>query len=62
VPVLAQYTGLSYSLLARLCDVFVGLKQPANVHGLAAPEVSVDGPVEGELQGAPVEAAAGVLA
>jgi hypothetical protein len=43
---------------ARLLDVLVGFEEGAEVHGLAAPEVSVDGPVEGELQRAPVKASA----
>lgn len=38
------------------------LEQLADVHGLAAPEVPVDAPVERQLQGAPVQAAAGALA
>jgi hypothetical protein len=45
-------------LPTRLLDVLVGFKKGAKVHGLTAPEVSVDGPVEGELQRAPVEASA----
>ena len=42
-------------MLSGLCDVLVGLEKSANVHGLATPDVTVDGPVEGELQGAAVE-------
>jgi hypothetical protein len=41
---------LSYPLHARLGDVLVGLEQRAKIHGLAPPEIAVDGPVEGELQ------------
>jgi hypothetical protein len=48
----------THPLLSRLCDVLVGLEQPAKIQSLPAPEVSVDAPVEGELQGAPVEASA----
>ena len=50
---------VTYPLLSRLCDVPVGFKERANVNGLAAPEVSMNGPVESKLQGAPVEGAAG---
>lgn len=44
-------------MLSGLCDVLVGLEETADVQGLAAPDVAVDGPVEGELQGAAVERA-----
>jgi hypothetical protein len=37
----------SYPLLAWLGDGLVGLEQRANVHGLAPPEVPMDGPVQG---------------
>ena len=47
----------AYPLLSGLCDVLVGLEETADVQGLAAPDVAVDGPVEGELQGAAVERA-----
>jgi hypothetical protein len=47
----------AYPLLSGLCDVLVGLEETADVQGLAAPDVAVDGPVEGELQGATVERA-----
>lgn len=50
---------VTYPLLSRLGDVPVGFEKRANVDGLAAPEVSVNSPVEGKLQGAPVEGAAG---
>jgi len=33
----------------------VGFEEGSDVEGLAAPEVTVDSPVEGELQGALVE-------
>lgn len=45
-------------MLARLNDVPVGLEERADVERLAPPYVAVDGPVEGELQGASVEGAA----
>ena len=45
----------SYSLLSRLAYVLVGLEERSNIDCLAAPEVSVDCPVEGELEGAAVE-------
>ena len=48
---------VTYSLLSRLGNVLVGFEEGADVHGLAAPDVSVDGPVEGELEGAAVELA-----
>jgi hypothetical protein len=44
-------------LLPGLCDVLVGLEETADVQGLAAPDVAVDGPVEGKLQGLAVERA-----
>jgi hypothetical protein len=40
----------SHPLLSRLANVAVGFKEGANVHGLAAPEVTVDGPVESQLE------------
>lgn len=43
--------------MSRLADVLVGFEERADVQGLAAPEVAVDGPVEGELQTAAVETA-----
>lgn len=43
--------------LSRVGDVPLGLEEFADVEGLSAPEVSVDAPVEGELQRLPVEAA-----
>lgn len=42
-------------LLSGLGNVPVGFEKGANVDGLAAPEVSVNSPVESKLQGAPVE-------
>ena len=44
--------------LSRLSDISLGLEQFADVQGLSAPEVPVDAPVEGELEGPPVEASA----
>jgi hypothetical protein len=44
--------------LSRLGNISLGLEQLADVQSLAAPEVSVDAPVEGELEGPPVEASA----
>jgi len=49
----------THPLQAALGDVLVTLKQLAQVHGLSAPEVAVDAPVERELEGPPVEASAG---
>jgi hypothetical protein len=48
--------GGTHSLLSRLCDVLVGFEQTPKIQGLSAPEVPVDGPVEGQLEGPPVEA------
>lgn len=50
---------MTYPLLSRLGDVPVGFEKRADVDGLAAPEVSMNSPVEGKLQGAPVEGAVG---
>ena len=44
----------SYFLLSRLANVLVRFEESADVHGLSAPDISVDGPVEGELEGAAV--------
>jgi hypothetical protein len=46
-----------YLLLAWLSDVLLAFEERANVHCLASPEISVDGPVEGEFEGAAVEGA-----
>lgn len=46
---------MSYSLLSRLGDVFVRFEERSEVHGLSAPDVSVDCPVECQFEGAPVE-------
>lgn len=35
--------------------MFVRFEEGADVHRLASPEVPVDGPVEGEFEGAAVE-------
>lgn len=47
----------AYLLLSGLRDVLVGFEEAAEVERLAAPEVAVHGPVEGELEGAAVEGA-----
>ena len=47
----------SYLLLSRLGDVLVGVEEGTNVHGLTAPDLSVDCPVEGEFEAAAVEGA-----
>lgn len=47
--------GAPYLLLPRLCDVLLGFEEGSDVHGLAPPEVSMDGPVERKFEGAPVE-------
>jgi hypothetical protein len=38
--------------------MLVGLEKPPKIQSLSAPKISVDAPVEGELEGAPVEASA----
>jgi hypothetical protein len=48
----------THPLSSRLCDIPVRLEEPAQVEGLAAPKVPVDAPVQGELEGLPVEASA----
>ena len=50
--------GASTSRLTGLCNVSLSLEKLADVQSLSAPEVSVDAPVEGELQRPPVEASA----
>jgi hypothetical protein len=45
----------TYPLLPWLADVLIRFEQPTNVHCLPTPNVTVDGPVEGELEGAAVE-------
>lgn len=52
LPLLEEFFGLveEDSLLSRLADVAVGFEERADVQGLAAPEVTVDGPVEGQLE------------
>lgn len=50
--------GKTYPLLSWLSDVLVCLEQAPNVQRLATPEVSVDAPVEGELEGPPIKASA----
>lgn len=47
----------AYPLLSGLAHVFVCFEEGADVHRLAAPDIAVDCPVEGQLQGAAVEAA-----
>lgn len=46
-------------MLPGLRDVLVRFEEAADVKCLAAPEVAVDGPVEGEFEGALVEGAEG---
>jgi hypothetical protein len=45
---------VAYLLLARITDILVGIEEGADVDGLAAPDGSLDSPVQGQLQGAPV--------
>lgn len=44
--------------LTRLGNVSLSLEKLTDVQSLSAPEVSMDAPVEGELEGPPVEASA----
>lgn len=47
----------TYSLLPWFCDVLVGFEEGSDVHSLSSPEVPMNSPVEGELEGTPIEAA-----
>jgi hypothetical protein len=49
-PFFVMLVCMLYLLLARFSDVLLGFEEGADVHGLASPDVSVDGPVEGKLQ------------
>jgi len=57
LPPVEDFFGLvdECSLLSRLRDMLVRFEERADVDRLPAPEVSVNGPVEGELQRAAVE-------
>lgn len=55
VRAVAGVAWATHPLLSRLCDVSVRLEQTAEVHCLAAPEVSVDAPVKRELQRPPIK-------
>lgn len=46
---------VAYLLLARITDILVGIEEGADVDGLSAPDGSLDGPVQRQLQGASVE-------
>lgn len=39
-----------YLLLAGIADILVGVKKRADVDGLATPDMSVDSPIERQLQ------------
>jgi hypothetical protein len=45
----------AYLLLARIANVPVGFEKGSDINCLSAPDLSVDGPVKGQFQGAPVE-------
>lgn len=47
--------GVSDPLLTRVRDIAVLLEERANIQSLAAPEGAMDGPVEGELEGAAIK-------
>ena len=47
--------GIAYSLLPRLCDMLVRFEERSDVQCLAAPKVTMYGPVQRQLQGAAVQ-------
>lgn len=47
----------SYALLSRLGDMLIRFEETADVQCLTAPNISVDRPVKGQLEGAAVEGA-----
>jgi hypothetical protein len=51
-----------YLLLARFPDVPLGLEEGSDVQCLSPPKIPVDGPIEGEFEGAAVEGAVTRLA
>lgn len=51
----------AYPLLVRVPDMPVGLEEGADVDGLAAPEVAVDGPVKRQFQRAFVQDSVGAV-
>jgi hypothetical protein len=53
----SHWTLSVYLLLPWFSDILLSFKEGANVHCLASPQVSVDGPVKGEFEGATVEGA-----
>lgn len=54
----AGWEQVAYPLLSGVGDVFVGLEERSYVDCLAAPDVPVHRPVEGQFQRPPVERAA----
>jgi hypothetical protein len=46
---------VTYLLLPRVANVLVGLKKGSDINCLSPPDMSVDSPVQGELQRTPVE-------
>jgi hypothetical protein len=57
LPVVKELLGFLQQgpLLSRVRHIAVCLEQGANIDRLAAPKLSMHGPVERELQGAPVQ-------
>jgi hypothetical protein len=45
----------SYPLLAGFANVLIGFEEGSNVHGLASPQISMNRPVERQLQRASVQ-------
>ena len=46
---------VTYSLLTWLSHVFVGFKKRSDVLRLTAPDVTMNGPIEGELKASPIQ-------
>lgn len=42
-------------MLARVADVFVCVEQRSDIHRLATPNVPVDSPIKGKLQGSSIQ-------
>lgn len=44
----------TYSLLTRLSHISIGIKKRSDVLRLTAPDVTMDGPIESELEASPI--------
>lgn len=51
---------VTYSLLAWLSHVSVGFKERSDILRLTAPDVTMNGPIQSELQTSPVQRAGAV--